>query len=46
MIRIHYFEVKNYFESWKGNIEQLDDVLVLWFRIPEESATSQVSQIS
>ena len=26
-------KIKNYFESWKGSLDQTDDILVLWFKI-------------
>ena len=27
------YEIKNYFETWKGQQDQVDDVLVLWFNV-------------
>ena len=28
--------IKNYFENWKGQEEQVDDVLVLWFNVTND----------
>jgi serine phosphatase RsbU (regulator of sigma subunit) len=35
-VKIQSTEISNYFENWKGQEEQVDDVLVFWFNVTND----------